>query len=783
MGLSSTTIARLASPALVAMALIAVLAAAPPAPASASYTSPAAGHAAMLAAPDAGAPGAPDNAVPNGSDVAVAAGPAAVPATPQWPAGDLPTKIRDLLVYYYGQRAQPGVADYTYRAPRGEAQKTTAWKDPDTLWEYYGGDIGETSCHSAVSDGDFIDCTGFRLAKTFGLLYLGDLTLFDASKGYYTNDAYAQIAGYYALYHYFALKFDAPNDGAYDASTARDNKAYHRRMIKAYEAHMRNILVKMFFDPAAKANPDFQASMTRALGLTATIYSAVAQAMEEERIWPKGSGDRSFAIATINGMNQRLFWEWIWAQPDGPRTAGVAQLGSYGTYSAAAAAQPSLIGTDAFHWGSTRIESLRTDSLNYAPYDGLVVDADYTLPGEWWCYGAYASTDPDRAKCLAHAQRESLGGANSPFGQFYGDASCSSRPGTYTSTSCGDTSLGSIAEEWTWSFLGARKGMFLIKSLVEGGDAQAPSGAMGPGIHVVSGQAKSEYDIATDRIGYGVSGYHGGEGRNDDLEWPRYQDGAIQSIRTLSAGTHDFETQNGLYSLGESDVSSASSARAGGTFSGDRQDYPGGMENHTPGPSPLYGTLLFGLTLWDQVDDPYGVTGSGLSHSFYDAAIRNHPDEFMNWPWLLMATYYRCSGVADPLESSCADFGGASRHPLFLMPDDADFSNVRFRYLWRDSLRGTGSPLVDTAYVAAGDPDGSGLPTCSVTSGLPWRGVYDFTSAADSAYMISEGGYGAYNNLVQGLGGFMRLAALRYAEPASSPDLAAEFAAQRANVL
>ena len=123
----------------------------------------------------------------------------AAPATPQWPAGDLPDKIRELLVGYYGKRALPGVSNYTFRAPRGEAQKTSAWKDPDTLWEYYGGDIGETSCHGAVTDGDFIDCTGFRLTRTFGLRYLGDLTLFDASRGFYTNDAYAQIAGYYAL--------------------------------------------------------------------------------------------------------------------------------------------------------------------------------------------------------------------------------------------------------------------------------------------------------------------------------------------------------------------------------------------------------------------------------------------------------------------------------------------------------------------------------------------------------------------------------------------------------
>lgn len=795
MGLSSTTIARLTVLALLAAGLATGLATAgPPSPALAQGVAPSGPNAALSvheqpgqAASASYAPNAPS--VPSAPHAPLApsapSAPSAVPATPQWPAGDLPEKIRDMLVDFYGKRAQPNVSDYTYRAPRGEAQKTAAWKDPDTLWEYYGGDIGETSCHGAVTDGDFIDCTGFRLTKTFGLLYLGDLTLFDASRGYYTNDAYAQIAGYYALYHYFALKFDAPNDGAYNTTTARDNKAYHRRMIKAYEAHMRNILVKMFFDEGAKASPDFQASMTRALGLTATIYTAVAQAMEEERIWPKNSGDRSFAIATINGMNQRLFWEWIWPQQDGPRTAGVTGLGSYGTYSSAASLRPSLIGTDAFHWGSTRIESLRPDALNYSPYNQLVVDSDYTIPGEWWCYGAYASTDPDRAKCIAHATGESLGGAHSPFGQFYSDASCSSRPGVYTSTSCGDTSLGSVAEEWTWSLVGARKGMYLVKALKEAGAAQAPSGAVGPGTHDVgSGVYSSEYSIATDRVGYGISGWHGGEGRQDDLEWTWHRGGGdIQAVRTLSAGAHDFETQNGRYSLGESDVSSSSSSRSGGTWSVDRQDYPGGMENHSPGPNPLYGTLLFGLTLWDQVDDPSGDPKGGLSGSFYDTGHRNHPDEFLNWSWLLMSTYYRCAAVGDPLDPSCADFSGSNRKALFLMPDDPDFANVRYRYLWHDPDRESGTPLVNTAYVAAGDPTGTGLPACNTTSGLPWRGVYDFVGAKDSPYMISEGGYGAYNNLVQGLGGFMRVAAHRYPLASPSPDLDVAYEEQRANVL
>ena len=69
-------------------------------------------------------------------------------------------------------------------------------------------------------------------------------------------------------------------------------------MMKAYEAHMRNILVKMFIDPTAAADPSFQSSMTRALGLTAAIYVPVAQAMEQYGAWGKSSGDRRYALAT-----------------------------------------------------------------------------------------------------------------------------------------------------------------------------------------------------------------------------------------------------------------------------------------------------------------------------------------------------------------------------------------------------------------------------------------------------------------------------------------------------
>jgi hypothetical protein len=725
---------------------------------------------------------------------AVLAAPAAPPATPAWPVADLQSDVRDLLLQFYRQEADPGEADYTFRAPRGEAQKKTAWKDPDTLWEHFGGT--GTACHAASSDTAFINCTGHRLARTFNLAYGGGLTLFDAARGYYANDAYAQMAAYYALYHAFVLRYDAPYDSAaYPADQARHNKQYHRRMIRAYEAHIRNIVIKMFIDPAARANPDFQASMTRAVGLLAAVYLPVVQAMEENGVWAKNAADRSYAIATVNGLNQRLFWEWVWPQKDGPRTAGFTPFGSYGSYASEATRRPALVGTDAFFWGTMRVDSLRADSLNVPPYNGFMVDADFTVPGEWWCLSTYGSANPtDRAKCLAQAGRESLGGARSPFGQYYSDPGCASRPGTFTSTSCADTSLGSVAEEYTWSLLGARKGMFLLKRLKEAAEPHTPSGAVGPNLHEVNpGTWQSEYDLVTDRIGFGISGYNGGEGRQDDMEWTWHRSTGAQPIRTLSAGPHDYETQNSLFSLGEDAVSPRSSGRDGDTWADDRQDYPGGMENHTPGPNPLYGTLLFGLDLWDQVDD-----GAGLARSFYDTAQRNHPDEFASWVWLLVSSYYRCQAVADPLDDRCITFSTAQapypatieRRALFADPGDATVP-VPYRYLWRDPNAGTPDVLLPDSHIGTGDPTGSGIPTCRGGSGLPWRHTWDFTLAnpnpaivgADGGHLIDEGGFGAYNELVQGLAGFMRVAAARYPLPAPDGSLTAAYDAQRDNVL
>lgn len=722
-----------------------------------------AGAAALTALAVALSPGAPH---PAGAEP---------PAAPIWPVPELRDGVRQLLVTFYAQRADPDEDDYTFRAPRGEADKKKAWKDPDTLWEFFGGSPG-TSCHGVVGDAAFIDCTGHRLARTFGLPYAGGLTLFDASRGFYANDSYAQIAGYYALYHAFLRDHDAPDDSpTYTPAGARSSKRYHERMIKAYEAHMRNIVVKHFLDPGATAGNEYQSALTRSIGLTAAMYASVAQAMEQQGIWAKGSGDRMYAIALINGLDQRLFWEWIWPGRDGPRTAGLQPFGSYNDYHLAATARPELVGKDAFFWGSMRMGSLRPLAYNVAPHNGLTIDADYTVPGEWWCMGAYAA-GADRDKCMQLARSESLGGASSPFGHFYGDPACASRPGSITPSSCGSTNAGSVAEEWTWSLLGAHKGMFLVKALVDAGEPQSPVGAMGATQHEVKpGVWSSELAMAADRLGYGVAGWHGGEGRQDDLEWEWHRDGAAaQPIRTLSAGTHDLETQNGAFSLGEPLGDPLSSGRDGDTWAADRQDYPGAMENHAPGPHPMYGTLLFGLTLWDQVADG----GSGLAGSFFDTAARNHPDEFLAWVKLLASTYYRCPNVSDPLDAACADFAGSDRQPLFTRPDDSGVP-VRFRYLWRDEGPAW---LLHPSRVAESDPAGMGIPTCRVQSGLPWREVHAFGETGNPA-RLDEGGYGAYNSLVQGLGGFMRVAAARYPLAAPSAELEAGYDEQRSAVL
>ena len=700
--------------------------------------------AALLALPAVALPG-PVGASPLGASPL--APNAAPPNPPVWPVPDLVADVRNLLVQYYNQEpaVPPAIDNYYALAPERETDKAPSKKDPDMIWEY---DLDtSTACHAALSDDDFIRCTGYRLAKTLGLSYSGGLTLFDASRGFYANQGIADMAGYYALYHAFAHDYDAPN-ATYVRSTgrdARDGKSYHARMIAAYEAHMRDILMKMFRDTRTNtpSNTQFQADLTRSAGLTELNYVRVVEAMQEYNAWRQPM-DRRNAINLVNGLNQRIWWEWVWTQSSGPRTAGFADLGSEATFQAALAGNPGYAGANQFIYDGAPISSLRPAAMDTGSTAGLWFDADYALPGEWWCYARFSGTDRDA--CIADARRQSKDGSKSPFGQYYGPTTpspdCAARAGSATSLTCADTNMGSIAEEWTWTFTGARAGMFLVKTLYDHNDADRPAGPIG----------RTEYQVTTDRLGYGISGFHGGYGYHDDLEWTWNQpSGSPQAIRTLSAGRHDYEMQDGRWSLGETDTSSVSSARKGDTWNSvsERQEFPGAIENHLPGPNTVYGALLFWLTLSDR-------TSTGLSGSYYDNTHRNHPDEFNSWVWLLESTFYRCPGVSDPADPSCFAFNTSSwpnpavvnRKPLFLRPDDT--TALRFRYLWRDTYN-----ALDAGYIATPDT------ACRGGSGLPWRRLY--RPDAVSLHMLDESGYGAYGELIPGMGAAMRVLAARYA--------------------
>lgn len=679
-------------------------------------------------------------AVPGPAQAVSVAAPAAPPNPPVWPVPDLTADIRNLLVGFFNQRAAGGTP-YYYRAPEWEIDKVQSKKDPDTLWEHFGGP--GTACHAAITSAELVNCAGYRLAKTFKLPYSGGLALFDGPKGYYANDAVAQMAGHYALYHAFVYEYNAPNAGAYTAATARDAKQYHLRMVRSYEAHMRDIILKMFRD--TRSSGSFQMDLTRVAGLLELNYVRVVEALEEYNGWAT-AGDRRNALALVNALNQRIWWEWVWVNSNGPRTAGFADFGSEATYQAAIAGSPGYAGTHQFVYDGVTIPSLRPAGLDVGGYDGLWFDSDYALPGEWWCFGRFASGSFELQSCLEHALRESKNGSKSPFGHYYGVAganpNCDTRTGSPTTQNCGTSNLGSIAEEWSWTFVGARAGMYLVKELVASNDPDRPAGAIGP----------AEYAVVTDRLGYGLSGWHGGDPFHDDMEWTWNQNGGVQAIRTLSGGRHDMEMQDGRYSLGETDTSPVSSQRNGDTWITDGQEYPGAIENHLPGPNSLYGTLLLRFPLDDKVS-------AGLSGSLYDALHRNHVDEFNSWVWLFQSTYFRCSGVADPADNRCFAFSPANwpnpatlnRSALYTRPEDG-MINLRFRYLWRDPTN-----LLDTNYVAEVDISCRGGP------GLPWRHVYDLDNGSTAGYFIDEGGYGAYNELLQGIGGLMRLLAGRYA--------------------
>ena len=109
-----------------------------------------------------------------------------------------------------------------------------------------------------------------------------------------------------------------------------------------------------------------------------------------------------------------------------------------------------------------------------------------------------------------------------------------------------------------------------------------------------------------------------GAGYNDDLEWLWSGDGVVRAVRTLSAASRDGEAQNGRFSIGELDLPAGAnpSDRIGDTWGKDgfgHQEFAGTMENHSAGPSSLYGTTVLGLALGDKLGDR---SGSQTSYNF-----------------------------------------------------------------------------------------------------------------------------------------------------------------------
>jgi hypothetical protein len=726
--------------------------------------------------------------------------PTATPAAaPSWPSADLEADVRQLLLQYYQQRAVPNTPE-NLLAPRTEADKAAAAKDPDSLWQQLARANPadpQWTCHGATTENELLRCTGFRLAKTLPWSFAPyspplaanldrqALSLFSSQADFYRHHLRVMIAGYYAFYHAFVHDFELLQNGEYigvPGADPRQYKRYHERMIRAYEWHMRDLLERMFRD--TRTNGQFQADLTRTAGDLEWLYVAVVSALEEYGAWASPA-DRRNAISLVNGLSQRVWWEWVWPQRDGPRTAGLANLGSEQTYQTAMtdpALRATLLGTNQFVIDGLPVFSLRPAALDIGSNDGLWFDADFAMPGEWFCFATYETQAiVDLRACLTQAARQAKDGLKSPFGEYYGRegiaSPCSQRAGVKTAQSCGVTNLGSIAEEWTWSFLGARAGTDLIRRLQARGDPHVPAGALGGNpVAFAPGQTASVVQIITDRLGYGISGWHGGEGRQDDLEWPWHQAGGPRAIRTLSAGRHDFETQNGRFSLGEEDIwqgaGSSFTGRKGDMWAIDGQEAPGAIENHAPGPSPNYGTSLLAFATTDKA-------GGGLSGSLFNATFRDEPDEFNSWVWLMLSSYYRCRGVDDPADPRCFAFSAAQlpanasiqRVPLFSRPDDASIS-LPFRYLWRDTSR-----ALDSNYIA------SRTSSCQTGGGLPWRHANDRITDGESGYLVDELQFGAYNQLLQGLAGFMRVAAARHAVPAPNANLASAYQQQRRDVL
>lgn len=756
-----------------------------------------------------------------GGERGASAGPAATPPpTPVWPEPGLVAQLRGTLLQFYRQRDAVGLPGQV-AAPRWEAEKRSAAKDPDSLWAArleqtiedpanpgYAAQDPRRHCRLARSRAEFIDCSGYRLAATFGQAYAGGLSLFSAGRGYYANDAMARMASFYGLYHAFLHDHDSdlPAGLPYSAAEARRSQDYHRAMVRAYEAQAREIIMRLFRDTRGSA--DFQVSLTRTAGLLAMSYLPLVSFLEREQAWASNR-DRRNAFSLVNGIGQRIWWEWVWTQTNGPATAGFVNLGSQATYDGSRPPSGILDGTDHFRYsfdsGDEDIPSLRPAALDSGPggIDGYWFDADYPPPGEWWCYGTYGLSPSDAlSKCLDMTARGSLSGSRSapgpfsPYGQYYGNSAaaqpCNERAYASSSQSCGATNLGSIAEEWLWTLSGARMAFFLIQGLAATGDPDLPARALGLPSQTVSvglSPVLSAYQHLSARVGYGVAGFHGGSGLNDDLEWTWGSNGTVRAIRTLSAGLHDGEAQNGRLSVGEGDLPPGFDplSRVGSTWDRfayrDHQEYPGAMENHAAGPSSVYGSTLFGLVLGDKSGDQAQAAG-GLAGSHFDASHRNTVDEFQNWVWLYQSTFFRCPppvGQADdPASAACFGLASTRRQPLFRTPQAA-LPMARFDYLWRSHGPDGRQQIDSEGHIAAADAG------CGSRPGVPWRQAYQRDlgqgaldpAQASSKLLFDEAGFGAHNQLIQAAGGLMRLVGARY--PINPTDPA--FAAERAAVL
>ena len=698
--------------------------------------------------------------------------PSALASGPEpWPNGAVLGDLDFLLEVVYEARQGPLAdleqcnAQYVLIAPYDEAQKAPAWKDPDTLFEavdYCLTQDGATidtpvSCRGVEGDPAFESCTAGRIARTHRLSWVpGDGSVFDPDVSYYTNRGYAVTAAMQGLYHAWVHDFAATEgparpggvescDGAtYLAEDAWDHRCYHKRMIRAYEAHMRQIIVAMIQHP----DPRFQLDVTREIGLLAGHYARMVQTAEELGAWSPDNGgvDRDNALNVINGLAQRLWWDWVWTQQDGPRTYGVAQLGSQATFDDAAIFDSSWTDTDGFAYvpegggDSITIQSLRPEDPSRP---GLFFDADYAMGGAWWC-DRFVQPE-NKARCEVHSAR--LG----------------------TATAAGGN-MGSIAEEWLWSFTGAHMTMELVDQLALASDGRDDlpviDGAIGHsrGPKLPRSRDRPISAFAADRVGFGIAGWHGGNGATDDMEWLYSPTKDVVAIRTLSAASRAGDKQEERRSLGEAEKLGVLPDGADDTFAVDGQELPGAMENHLPGPSPLYASLLFQLMLGDKTSD-------GLSSSFYSVKDRNTADEFDAWTWLLRSALYRCTEAADPAVD-CASDDSPFLQPLYARPDEpVPVGEEAFRYLWRDP--GGGDPALHADHVGAAEATAD----CGVNTGVPWRRVAQRAPTPgpdeESQWIIDENGFGAYAHLVPILGGSMRLIAARYeaaTQPGVSPD-------------